>query len=304
MDSLDGLRTFVSTVEAGSFTAAADRLGISKKLASKYVAELENRLGVKLLQRTTRTLSLTSAGQKYYPRCVALLAEFEAMSAELREDDVGLSGTIRISAPVTFGELYLEADLARFRKKHPDLAIDLRLNDRYVDLVSEGFELALRIGSLEDSSLVSRRLNVTDLIAVATPHYLERNGRPQHPSQLVDHNCIRDSNFRAGTHWPFQINGQDQKIAVNGTLMVNSTTSVRNAVMRHEGIGLCPSYAVSEHIQRGALEHVLVDFASSQLGIQLVFTDARRLPKRTRALIDFLVDSYKTAPWQRSGSDS
>lgn len=299
MDSLDGLRTFVSTVEAGSFTAAADRLGMSKKLASKYVAELEERIGVKLLQRTTRTLSLTSAGQKYYPRCVALLAEFDAMAAELREDDTGLSGTIRVSAPVTFGEMFLEADLAGFRSQHPDLTIDLRLNDRYVDLVSEGFDLALRIGSLEDSGLLSRRLNITNLIAVATPEYLEASGIPQHPSELVNHNCVRDSNFRTGTHWPFQINGQEQKIVVDGKLVVNSTTAVRNAVLRHEGIGLCPCYAVSDHIDRGTLRRLLPEFQSSQLGIQLVFTDARRLPARTRALIDYLVQNYKTAPWLR-----
>lgn len=297
MDSFDGLRTFASVVEAGSFTAAADRLGMSKKLVSKYVAELEARLGVRLLQRTTRTLSLTSAGQRYYPRCVALLEEFEAMAADVRNAEIGLSGVLRVSAPVTFGELYIQDSLARFRDANPDLIIDLRLNDRYVDLAAEGFDLALRIGSLEDSGLVSRRLATTDLVAVAAPDYLAARGVPDEPTALTTHDCIRDSNFRAGQSWPFFINGQQQRLVVTGAFMVNSATAVRQLVLRGDGIGLCPDYAVAEDIAAGRLTRILTDFPSATLGVQAVFTDARRMPARTRAVLDHLVTAFKSPPW-------
>lgn len=299
MDSIDGLKTFVSVVDAGSFTAAADRLGMSKKLASKYVAELERQLGVKLLQRTTRTLSLTTAGHRFYPRCVSILDEFDAMTADVRADDKGLSGVLRVSAPVTFGEMYLQADLARFGHAHPDLTIDLRLNDRFVDLAGEGFDIAVRIGALENSSLISRRLSTTRLIVVASPEYLGKHEELRHPSQLLMHNCIRDSNFRSGQSWPFQINGQEQKIAVDGRFMVNSATAVSRLVLNGEGIGLCPTYAVAEHIKTGALTPLLSDFPSVSLGIQAVFSDARHMPARTRVLLDHLVKAYKKASWTR-----
>ena len=297
MDSLDGLRTYVSVVEAGSFTAAADRLGISKKLASKYIAELEARLGVQLLQRTTRTLSLTSAGQKYYPRCIALLEEFEAMSAEVRDVECGLSGLLRVSAPVSFGELFLQQSLSAFQDQNPDLTIDLRLNDRYIDLAAEGFDLAVRIGSLEDSTLVSRRLATTELLAVASPDYLRRAGSPETPAELSGHACIRDSNYRAGQTWPFEVNGKTQRIAVDGPFVINSASAVRRLALFGKGVAMCPDFAVSEDLGTGRLKRVLADFPSGHLGIQAVFTDARRMPARTRGVLDYLVEAFKTTPW-------
>jgi len=297
MDSLDGLRTFASVVEAGSFTAAADRLAMSNKLVSKYVAELEMRVGAKLLQRTTRTLRLTSAGQRFYPRAVALLEDFDQMTAEVRAEDRGLSGRLRVSAPTTFGEMYLQDVLADFGTLHPELLIDLRLNDRFVNLTSEGFDLAVRIGALEDSSLIARQLSTTDLIVVASPDYINTHGSPGHPTQLSSHNCIRDSNFRAGQNWPFQINGQARKIAVSGNFMVNSATAVRELVLRGKGIGLCPSYAVARDIAQGSITPLLGGFPTMRLGIQAVFTDQRHMPARTRALLDYLAKAYTDPPW-------
>ncbi|MEM1362515.1 MAG: LysR family transcriptional regulator [Pseudomonadota bacterium] len=300
MDSLDGLRTFASVVESGSFTAAADRLGMSKKLASKYVAELELRLGVKLLHRTTRSLSLTSAGHKFYPKCIALLEDFDAMAAEIREDEIGLKGILRVSAPVTFGEIHLQYALAEFQAMHPDLTVDLRLNDRFVDLIAEGFDLAIRIGALEDSSLVSKRLSTTDLRIVASPDYLDRMGTPKTPSDLLNHNCIRDSNLRSELGWPLQINGQEQRLFVSGSFIVNSATAVRRLALNGNGIGLCPSYAVADCITSGQLVQMLTDHPSRELVVQAVFADARRMPARTRALLNFLGSYFRSPAWRPS----
>lgn len=302
MDSLHGLRTFVSIVEAGSLTAASDRLGISKKLVSKYLAELERRLGVRLLHRTTRTLSLTSAGQRYYPRSVALLEEFDAMTADVRDAETGLSGVLRVSAPVTFGELYVQGSLASFQAAHPDLTIDLRLNDRYVDLAGEGFDLAIRIGTLEASSLVARRLGTTDLVAVASPAYVARFGAPCTPEDLTQHRCIRDSNYRAGGAWPFDVNGKIRRQAVNGPFLVNSATAVRALALRGEGIALCPDYAVGPDIAAGRLVHLLRPYPSGTLSIHAVFAEARHMPARTRAAIDHLRGAFRSAPWQGEGA--
>ena len=298
MDRIDGLRTFVSVVEAGSFTAASDRLGISKKLASKYLGELEAEVGVRLLNRTTRSLSLTSAGQRFLPRAVGLVESYDQLLADVRETDRGLAGTLRVAAPVTFGELFLHEALSVFREEHPELFIDLRLSDRFVDLAAEGFDLALRIGALDDSALMSRRLGETDLIVVGTPDYLAAHGRPEHPNDLKHHCCIRDSNLRAGHSWPFEISGAMRRHAVTGGFQVNSATAVRSSVLRGDGLGLCPDFAVARDIASGQLQRVLVDFPSGTLGIHAVFNEARHLPARTRAALDFLATYFRTPPWQ------
>lgn len=295
---MDGLRTFVSVVEAGSFTAAADRLGISKKLASKYLGELEAQVGARLLNRTTRSLSLTSAGQRFLPRAVALIESYDEMLVDLRETDRGLGGTLRVAAPVTFGELYLHEALSAFRDQHPDLVIDLRLNDRFVDLTAEGFDLAIRIGALDDSALKARRLGETSLIVVGASDYLTAQGRPEHPGDLAQHSCIRDSNLRAGQSWPFEISGTMRRHAVTGGFLANSATAVRLSVLRGDGLGLCPSFAVSEDIAAGRLEQILADFPSGALGIHAIFNESRHLPARTRAALDFLAAHFRTPPWQ------
>ncbi len=288
MDLIDGMRTFAAVVEAGSFTAAADRLGISKKLASKYVAELEARLRVRLLHRTTRSLSLTEAGRRYYPRCVELLSDLDDLESCLREGESGLIGTLRVAAPVTFGELYVQPLLAAFRQQHPDLEIDLRLNDRYVDLASEGFDLAIRIGALEDSSILARKLGRTELWAVASPEYLEAAGLPETPHELAGHVCIRDTNLKSGNSWPFSVNGQLVRIPIAGGFMVNSATAVRALALAGEGITLTADYAVAADVAEGRLLRILEAFPSTTLDIQAVFLDARRMPARTRAAVEAL----------------
>ncbi len=296
MDTLNGMKTFVAAVETGSFTAAADRVGISKKLVSKYVAQLEDRLGVRLLHRTTRKLNLTEAGHRYYARCADLIDDFNALEATVREQDADLNGTLRIAAPSSFGEMYILPLICQFRDKHPDLIINLHLNDRYVDLVDEGFDLAIRIGDLADSSLISRRLTKTELWAVAAPEYLAAQGTPKEPDDLQAHDCIRDTNLRAGQAWPFVINGQTRKLAVNGRLLVNSATAVRDLARTGKGIGLCPDYVVSADIASGDLARVLPEFPSIILDVHAVFLSNRYMPQKTRVFLEYIAKRFRGSP--------
>ena len=299
MDMITGMKTFVATVETGSFTAAADRIGISNKLASKYVAQLEDHLSVRLLHRTTRTLSLTEAGQRYYPRCFRLLEDLEALEGSVRAENSVLKGSLRIAAPTTFGELYIQPLIRKFRQNHPELAIDLRLSDRYIDLADEGFDLAIRIGELGDSGLIARKLAVTELWAVASQEYLLANPEPKAPQGLIAHQCIQDTNLRSGEAWPFLINGQMKKIVVNAGYLVNSAKAVRDLVVAGEGIGLCPDYVVAPDVASGKLSRILAGYPSLALDIHTVFLDARYMPAKTRRFLDFMAERFKTcSDWQ------
>src|SRR5690606_28565368 len=204
MDIVDQLKAFVATAQTGSFTAAADQLGISNRLTSKYVAELEARLSVRLFQRTTRKVGLTSAGEGLMARAPAILEELDAVLAEVTEGSGGLTGTIRVSAPVTLGEVYAAGMLGRFAEAHPGLTVDLRLSDQYADLAREGIDLAFRIGRFDMASLMVRRLGVFHSVLVASPDYLARRGVPDAPSDLESHDCIVDTNRRYPRHWTFE----------------------------------------------------------------------------------------------------
>jgi DNA-binding transcriptional LysR family regulator len=289
MDMIDGMRTFVAVVEAGTITAAADRLNISKKLASKYLAELEAQIGVKLLNRTTRSQSLTVAGQQYYLDCQEIIARIDESHSALKQAEGELTGHVRLSAPVSFGEVVLLPLLARFKRQHPELSFDVRLSDSYVDLIEGGFDFAIRIGALSDSNLVARKLTESHLWLVASPAYIEQQGRPQTPDDLRDHICLQDSNYRGGTRWPFQIEGVMRKIAIHPQFITNSATAMRNLAMMGEGIALVPDFVVSADIEAGHLTQLLPDFPSLTLPIQSVLPLNRNRPARVRAAIDYLV---------------
>ncbi|EPX85230.1 Transcriptional regulator, LysR family [Salipiger mucosus DSM 16094] len=203
MDTIDELRAFVATAQTGSFTRAADQLGVSNRLTSKYVADLERRLGVRLLQRTTRKVGLTPAGEDLLARAPALIDDLDDLFGEVSEGSRGLTGVIRISAPVTFGEAYVAGMLGRFARQNPDLSFDLRLNDSYVDLASEGIDLAFRMGQSEMLSLKARKLGSFVSLLVASPDYLARQGAPSRPADLIDHACIVDTNRRMPNRWVF-----------------------------------------------------------------------------------------------------
>lgn len=212
MDRLDGIRAFVAVVDSGSFTRAGKRLGISNKLVSKYVAALESLQGVTLLNRTTRSLSLTPAGERFLIAARRVISAVEELDAQARADEGALTGRLMVTAPVSFGEMFAPVLTRDFIEGHPGISIDLRLTDRYVDLAAEGFDLALRIGVLADSSLIGRRIGRTETVVVASPAYLAAHGRPHHPDDLREHVNIRDSNAASAHRATFVIEGKAVKI--------------------------------------------------------------------------------------------
>lgn len=294
MDLVDGMRVFVASVETGSFSGAAARLGMSPKLASKYMAELEAQLGTQLLQRTTRRLGLTTSGEQLLARAPDWLNELDEMTGELREARRGLSGTLRVSAPVTYGELQVLPLMRRFRAPHPDLVIDLRLSDRFVDLAAEGIDVAIRIGRLDNSALIVRKLGQTRLLLVASADYLGRAGRPEMLDDLTRHICIRDTNMRGDGAWPLTEGAAQHRVLVFGPYLVNSARIARDLAVEGEGIALCPDYMVLADLKEGRLQHVLPQVCGPQLDIHVVHIGQRRLARRTRALLDFLTRDLKT----------
>lgn len=299
MDLTDGMKTFAAAAEAGSFTAAAERLGCSKKLVSKYIGQLEDRLGVRLFHRTTRQLSLTEAGQQYYPRCIRVIEELDAIEASLKAERGRLSGGLRIAAPVDFGGHYLQALCRRFHARHPDVHFDLRLSDAFVDLADGGFDLALRIGQLEDSSMVAKKLAQSHLWAVATPEYLVGAPDLRYPEDLSAHPCVIDTNMRSGPRWQFSRDGETTPVAVTGPFSVNSPTASRHLALADAGIALVPDYIVSQDVANGRLVHVLPEYSARGMLVQALYLDARYMPLRLRRFIDFLGEAFsRMTDWQ------
>lgn len=290
MDLIEGMRTFQAVAQTGSFTDAAERLGISRALTSKYVAQLEDRLGLRLLHRTTRSVSLTDFGRAYLDRCARLLDEFDELEATVRQGRAAPRGSIRMSAPSTFGELFLPKILSEFNDSYPEISIALSLTDRYVNLVHEGFDIAIRIGALADSSLIARKLTQTRLIACATLDYLSRNGFPAVPSDLTKHQCVLDDNLRDGERWSFVAGGVSETVAVGGPLRVNSANSVREWVLQGKGIGFCPSFLVAADIRAERLREVLPNYQTPDFGIYAVYPHSRHLAANVRLLIDDLIE--------------
>ncbi|WP_116133525.1 LysR family transcriptional regulator [Tropicimonas sp. IMCC34043] len=290
MDLIDGLRAFVATAQTGSFTAAADRLGVSNRLTSKYVAELEARLGARLLQRTTRRVGLTPAGERLLARAPAWLEDLDDLLGDVTENAQGFSGTLRVSAPVTFGEMRVTGLLTRFAAPHPDLTIDLRLSDAFVDLAAEGIDVAFRIGTLPDSALLARRLGGIRMLVVASPDYVADHGAPQVPADLADHICIYDTNRRGGRRWRFGEGSAAQEVAVSGHFMVNSARVARDLAVAGQGIICCPDFVLGADLAEGRLVPLLVDYPTPLFDISAVHLAGAVLPRKVRALIDFAVE--------------
>ncbi|CUH82593.1 LysR family transcriptional regulator [Tropicibacter naphthalenivorans] len=294
MDITVELKAFVATAMTGSFTAAADQLGISNRLTSKYVAELEQRLGVRLLQRTTRKVGLTPAGEELLLRAPAVLDELDDLLSDVSEDSRGLSGVIRVSAPVTFGESYVGGMLGRFAAANPGLTIDLRLNDSFVDLASDGIDVAFRIGQSDMLSVKSRKLGEMRTMAAASPGYLAQAGNLQSPAELADHACILDTNRRQPRRWVFMKDGAPVVTEVQGRFSVNSARAAVDLAVSDLGVCYAPRFALSEALASGALVPVLAGFDGVSADIAAVYLEGRTLPRKVRALIDFAVADIKT----------
>ncbi|WP_068114684.1 LysR family transcriptional regulator [Tropicimonas marinistellae] len=295
MDLVDGLKAFVATAQTGSFTAAAEQLGISNRLTSKYVGELEARLGVRLFQRTTRKVGLTAAGEDLIARAPALIDDLDDMLAEVTEGTRGYAGVIRISAPVTFGEIYVNGMLGRFAARHPDLVIDLRLSDSFSDLASEGIDLAFRIGRTEMLSVKSRKLGAFRGIVAANAHYLAEQGRPDMPRDLADHACIVDTNRRHPTRWTFGGADGEETVKVSGRFMVNSARAACELAAQGQGIVFAPRFALCDAVADGRLVPLLEAYTGEESPVSAVYLEGRTLPRKVRALIDFAQEDIRQA---------
>jgi len=297
MDRFQEMRAFVAVVEAGSFVRAADALDLSKTAVSRLVGDLETRLGIRLLQRTTRKLSLTPEGEVFHDRCRQLLDGVAEAEAELSAHTGEAIGQLRLNVPVTFGLLHLAPLWPAFMTLHPKVVLDVTLSDRLVDLVDEGYDLAVRIARLQVSSLVSRQLTSTRLILCASPEYLRRHGTPAHPSELAQHAVIAYSLLAMGDQWEFEGPIGPISVKVTPRMRTNSGDTCCAAALQHQGIVLQPSFLVATHLASGALVEVLPQYRSIELGIYAVYPTRKHLTPKVRALIDFLVEAFRMRAW-------
>lgn len=298
MDRFALTRTFVAVAETGQFAEAADRLGISRAMASKHVMELEAHLGARLFNRTTRRVRLTDAGAAYLARCQDILLALEEADREVSAQASEPVGRLRISAPVSFGRLRLAAQLAAYAKKYPRVAVDLSLNDRIVDLLEEGYDLVVRIGRLADSSLISRRIGSTRLVVCAAPTYLAAHGRPQKPDDLAAHNCLRYSYVSA---WSFMVDGKAATISGPGTIACNNGDALCEMAIAGLGVVVLPDFIVAPALAAGALEEVLELYSPEPLGVYVLHATHRHAPLKLRTMIDFLAAAFSTRESQAPG---
>ncbi|TPI80525.1 LysR family transcriptional regulator [Mesorhizobium sp. B2-8-9] len=295
MDTLTRMRAFIDVVEAEGFSAAARKIGRSKALLSKYVRELEDELGALLLNRTTRQFSLTEAGHTYYQRASEIVREVDSLAEAVRQSSGDVRGRIKLSAARTFADAPIGQSLVDFARQHPDIVLDIHLDDRFVDLVEEGFDLAVRISRLENSSLIARRLAPFSVRLCASPELMAKHGKPTRPQDLANMPCIVDTNGRSLSNWRFKGEGEDSiSVAVSGPIEVNSPIVARAAALSGLGFAMLPDFVAAPDVASGKLVTALDDRLLAGTGIFAVYPHRRYLPAKVRVLVDFLVQWFKT----------
>lgn len=292
-DDIGGFVTFARVVEQESFTGAAEAMGISKSAVSKQVARLEETLGVRLLNRTTRKLQVTEAGRVFYERCRRIADEVEEARAAVTSLQASPRGLLRVNAPVSYGLSHLSKMLPAFMRKYPDLRVDLGLSDRKVNLLEEGIDVAVRIGQMDDSSLVAKRITEFNRIVAARPSYWDENGRPDTPEDLGRHNCFIYEYLPQGDQWEFRDpkSGASIRVRVSGTLTSNNGNVLMQVAEEGQGVGWIPEFFIDQQIENGVLEEVLTDYRAEPIGLYAVFPHSRHLPTKTRAFVDYLVET-------------
>lgn len=294
MDRLTEMEAFTRVVELGGFTDAAKKLGLSKSAVSKHVASLESRLGARLLNRTTRRVSPTEIGLVYYDKAQAALnAAAEADAAATAMQDAP-TGELRISAPLSFGLRYVSPALAAFLAKYPDVSARLQFEDRRVELVSEGFDLAIRIGDLPDSSLKARRLAETEMNLVAAPDYLRRRGEPKTIEALSDHELLHYSNLSSGNFWRLRAaNGAERSVRIGGRLSINNGDALVRAALDGLGVALSPNFICARELSSGDLVEIMARHRPREIGIYAVYPSGPFLQPKLRVFIDHLAETLK-----------
>lgn len=297
-DRLTEMRVFVRVARLGSFAAAARELRLSTSAASRRVSELERALGARLIQRTTRQLKLTEEGAAYLERSERILEEIDELESTLADRRVAPRGRLRVAAGVSFGQEQILPLLPAFLARYPDLVVELELSDRFVDLVAEGIDVAIRIGRLADSSLVARRLATSRSVLCASPAYLRRAGDPATPAELSQHPCVVDRN--APRAWTLVGADGSHQVVPEGPLHVNSAHAVRDAVLAGIGIGLVPLFVAGANLADGSLAPVLPSFKLGAVGVHAVYPHTRQLSPKVRHWVDHLAESFGDPPgWER-----
>lgn len=300
LDRFAALTVFARVVEQGSFTRAADRLGVSASAVSRQVAELEAHLGVRLLNRTTRTLSLTESGQAFLERAVQLLADLEEAEAAVSAAALEPRGTLRLTAPIAFGERYLAPAIAEFVARHGKVRFDVELSDRIVDIVDEGFDLAVRIGAPGSQALIARRIGTTQLVCCAAPAYVKRHGSPATPADLARHACLSYAYLPVRDTWRFvDRGGREHVVKVAGPVHANNGRFLAAIAAAGVAITLEPDFIVGDALRERRLVSLLPQYAPPASPIYAVYPSRRHLSAKVRAFVDFLAARFeRAAPWQ------
>jgi len=288
MDLFNSMTIFVEVVNQAGFNAAAEKMGRSRAQVSKSVMQLEAHLGTRLLNRTTRRVSLTEIGRVYFERCVAILSDVEEIEGIAGEQTGKPRGTLRLSAPTSFGILHLNAAIPRYIEQHPQVQISLSLSDRHIDAVAEGFDLVIRIAALQDSSLVARKIAPCKRVFCASPDYLEQNGSPQVPQDLAIHPCLVYSNDLKPDTWVLHGPNGKESIKVNGPVCADNGDILKAAAAAGLGIALLPTFIVGPELRAGRLKQVLPGYCPPEISIYAGFPSRRYLSAKVRTFVDFL----------------
>jgi DNA-binding transcriptional LysR family regulator len=291
MDRLAAMEIFVSVAEAGSFSAAAKRMNVGQPAISKSVAQLEERLGVRLILRSTRGLTMTDAGQRFYEHAKLAIREADDAEQAVRRASDSLSGKLRVSAAVTFACIHVLPFLNDFLGRHPELEIDLMLDDRNIDLLEEGMDIALRMGSLADSAMTARRIGRSPRVVVGTGEYFSRAGIPMTPADLSHHQAIVYSQRGGGEAWTFSQEGSNVEVTVSGRVRVSAAEGMRTAVLSGMGLAVASRWMFSPELASGKVEAVLTDWTLPALDLWAVFPSGRLVTARARAFVEFVEEA-------------
>ncbi len=293
MDKLSSMRIFSRVARLGNFAAAARELSISRAMATKHVMHLEDQLKVQLINRTTRSMHLTEAGQAYLERCTHILDEIEETETAVSQLNSEPRGTLKLSSPPTFGKLYLGPLIADYVKPYPGVSFDLIVTDQPVDIIEWGLDLAFHLGRPQDSNMIIKRVLSTEMILCAAPEYLERHGTPQAPEQLAQHNCLSNPNLPPYQIWKFTDHGKERIIRPEGSLQSNSPDALRTAAINALGLVMMPAYTLQADLQDGRLVAVLREFSSESIDMYAIYPHRRHLSAKVRTFLDF-VEQHST----------
>ncbi|MBN3761691.1 LysR family transcriptional regulator [Burkholderia sp. Ac-20365] len=304
MDRMAAMETYVSVVEAGSFSAAAKRLKLGQPAVSKSIAQLEERLGVRLLLRSTRGLTPTDAGQRFYEHARRAIEEVDLAEQVARDASTGLSGVLRVSAAVTFARLHILPALKTFLDRHPDLQIDIVLDDRTIDLLEKGVDVAFRMGSLDDSTMTARRIAQSRRRVIGTPAYLAEAGVPKTPADLSQHQVVVYSLRGGGESWAFSQDGKEVAVVVSGRVSVSAAEGVRTTVLGGVGLAIASEWMFSPELANGTVQAVLTDWELPSIDLWAVFPAGRLVSAKARAFVAFVEEILGVSAGSRGGTPS